>query len=79
MTPSTSQIHPCPAPSASDGPQEHRPLPTVVPFRASAPRRFRRADDVPEERGAILLFTGVRYERRPEPEPGTAEPQRRWS
>jgi hypothetical protein len=38
----------------------------VVPFAGPA-RRFRRADaDTP--RGAILLFTGIRYERMPEPD-----------
>jgi hypothetical protein len=39
---------------------------TVVTFPATA-RRFRRAD-AEAPRGAILLFTGIRYERMPEPE-----------
>ena len=45
-----------------------RPTATVVTFPAPA-RRFRRADaDADAPRGAILLFTGIRYERMPEPE-----------
>jgi len=60
-------------------PQERRPSATVVPFRAPATRRFRRAEETEAPRGAVLLFTGVRYERWSEPEADAALPQRRWS
>ena len=41
-----------------------RPTATVVTFPAAGRRRFRRTDDTaPDPRGAILLFTGIRYER----------------
>ncbi|MDB5644935.1 hypothetical protein [Methylobacterium sp.] len=43
-----------------------RPTNTVVTF-PTAGRRFRRQDEQ-APRGAILLFTGVRYERMPEPD-----------
>ena len=54
------------------GGQEARslPLPTasVVAFRQASVRRFRRDDENDgATRGEILLFTGVRYERMPEP------------
>jgi len=42
---------------------------TVIPFRMPATRQAPGADG---PRGEILLFTGVRYERRAEPTP---EPQ----
>ncbi|MDO9426223.1 MAG: hypothetical protein Q7T93_05270 [Methylobacterium sp.] len=46
-------------------------------FPAAGRRRFRRADDAaPDPRGAILLFTGIRYERMAEPET-PAEPDKR--
>ncbi|WP_375458431.1 hypothetical protein [uncultured Enterovirga sp.] len=35
----------------------------VVPFPVSNPQGPRRQDDGPDERGVLLLFTGVRYER----------------
>ncbi|WP_204262521.1 hypothetical protein [Methylobacterium sp. BTF04] len=45
-----------------------RPTATVVTFPQSHGRRFRRpADDEAATRGAILLFTGIRYERMAEP------------
>ncbi|MFD1301849.1 hypothetical protein [Methylobacterium marchantiae] len=45
-----------------------RPSASVVAFRQPAARRFRRdAEDDGALRGEILLFTGVRYERMPEP------------
>ncbi|KQP11305.1 hypothetical protein ASF28_09770 [Methylobacterium sp. Leaf99] len=54
-----------------------RPTATVVTFPAAGRRRFRRADDAaPDPRGAILLFTGIRYERMAEPE-NPAEPDKR--
>ncbi|CAA2101378.1 hypothetical protein MBUL_01146 [Methylobacterium bullatum] len=46
------------------------PLPaaSVVAFRQGSGRRFRRDDENDRAtRGEILLFTGVRYERMPEP------------
>lgn len=57
------------------------PLPTasVVAFRQGSGRRFRRDDENDRAtRGEILLFTGVRYERMPEPEI-SAPRQRRHS
>lgn len=57
------------------------PLPTasVVAFRQASGRRFRRDDENDDApRGEILLFTGVRYERMPEP-PMPAPRQRRHS
>ncbi|MCJ2081644.1 hypothetical protein [Methylobacterium sp. J-090] len=54
-----------------------RPTATVVTFPAEGRRRFRRTDDtVRDPRGAILLFTGIRYERMAEPEK-PAEPDKR--
>lgn len=45
-----------------------RPTASVVPFRQSAVRRFRREDESADGMaGEILLFTGVRYERMPDP------------
>ncbi|WP_155912070.1 hypothetical protein [Methylobacterium sp. 77] len=45
-----------------------RPTASIVAFQQPAARRFRRDDeDGGAARGAILLFTGVRYERMPEP------------
>ena len=59
-----------------------RPTATVVTFPAAGRRRFRRADEAaPDPRGAILLFTGIRYERMVEADladPETpAEPDKR--
>lgn len=48
----------------------------VIPFDAAAGRRPRREDDA--QRGQILLFTGVRYERLPDAD-APAIPQRRRS
>ena len=55
-----------------------RPGAVLLPFRPIA-RRPRRTD-APDGAalGAILLFTGVRYERSAEAEDAPA-PQRRWS
>lgn len=39
----------------------------VVPFAAPSGRERRRNTEAAEARGAILLFTGVRYERMPQP------------
>lgn len=53
------------------GSTEHAPgdaTATVVTFRPSAARRFRRGAAADAPRGEILLFTGIRYERAPEPE-----------
>lgn len=51
------------------GQAPERPTATVVTFPQGHPRRFRRsADAEPAARGAILLFTGIRYERMAEPE-----------
>ncbi|MFE1603086.1 hypothetical protein [Methylobacterium sp. ID0610] len=55
------------------GGQKFRGTATIVPFPASAPRT-RRPETAEPERGAILLFTGVRYERPCEPAPRPAEP-----
>ncbi len=45
-----------------------RPSASVVELRRPLARRLRRGDDGTETaRGQILLFTGVRYERMPEP------------
>lgn len=41
----------------------------VIPFTATHPRRARPAAANAQARGEILLFTGVRYERMPEPNP----------
>ncbi|KQP28621.1 hypothetical protein ASF27_07095 [Methylobacterium sp. Leaf102] len=41
-----------------------RPTATVVTFPRDGRRRFRRSADAAQDpRGAILLFTGIRYER----------------
>ena len=71
MTPTTMPASASPEPG-------RRPQAVVLPFRPIA-RRARRGeapDDAPL--GAILLFTGVRYER-PLSAEDTAGPQRRWS
>ncbi|GJE62151.1 hypothetical protein [Methylobacterium trifolii] len=41
-----------------------RPMGALVPFAPSAARRVRREPAADEPRGEILLFLGVRYERR---------------
>lgn len=43
--------------------EPERPTATVVTFPGAAPRRFRRNGAAQDPRGAILLFTGIRYER----------------
>jgi hypothetical protein len=57
---------------------------TVVAFRSSETRSKRAAPSAGEQRGAILLFTGVRYEREigdgplmafPRPQSDPAKPQ----
>ena len=71
MTPTTMPASASPEPG-------RRPGAVVLPFRP-AQRRTRRAEaagDAPL--GAILLFTGVRYER-PIAAEDAAAPQRRWS
>lgn len=46
-----------------------RPTATVVTFPQGHARRFRRpAEDEVGAHGAILLFTGIRYERMAEPD-----------
>ncbi|TGD94830.1 hypothetical protein EU555_30720 [Methylobacterium nonmethylotrophicum] len=62
------------------GPQR-RPSADIIPFRTGRPRRAegRAADPHAADavRGTILLFTGVRYERLPDPaEPGLPAPGR---
>jgi hypothetical protein len=49
----------------------------IVAFPGSAPRRFRREVEPDAERGQILLFTGVRYERMPEAETSPTRRRRR--
>ena len=50
----------------------------VIPFPRPAPRRFRRETaECGDGLGRILLFTGVRYERMPEPAPREAAPRKR--
>lgn len=50
----------------------------IVAFPGSAPRRFRReAAESDAARGQILLFTGVRYERMPDPDTGVDRRRRR--
>ncbi|MDP4026225.1 hypothetical protein Q8W71_26720 [Methylobacterium sp. NEAU 140] len=44
--------------------QRERPRGVLVPFPAPGARRPRRAPRAGEARGEILLFLGVRYERR---------------
>lgn len=36
---------------------------SILPFAHATGRRFRRVAEMTEPNGAILLFTGVRYER----------------
>jgi hypothetical protein len=53
---------------AGGSPSTERPAGAVVAFPGPGPRRFRRGDVASDEaRGEILLFTGVRYERMPDP------------
>jgi hypothetical protein len=47
---------------------------TLIPFPSSASRAARAPLRDDEPRGDILLFTGVRYERQVEPNPGPFEP-----
>jgi hypothetical protein len=54
------------------GPQ-HRTTADIVPLSAAV-RRPRRDDAETEPRGTILLFTGVRYERCPDPAPAPVAP-----
>lgn len=61
---------------------KRRPSADVIPFPVARPRPLAGAStDVPSAapvRGTILLFTGVRYERLPDPaEPGRPAPERR--
>ncbi|SFV09817.1 hypothetical protein SAMN02799631_04960 [Methylobacterium sp. 174MFSha1.1] len=63
------------------GPQR-RPSADIIPFPRLAARAVAggSADSHPADavRGTILLFTGVRYERLPDPaEPGLPAPERR--
>ena len=46
---------------------------TVLAFRPVS--RSRRESDPSPERGTVLLFTGVRYERWAEPSPADADPE----
>jgi hypothetical protein len=46
----------------------------VIPFPNPAPRRVRIALRADEPRGEILLFTGIRYEWQPEPNPEPSAP-----
>jgi hypothetical protein len=48
---------------------EQRATAAILPFRGEPDRRARRAFEPDERRGEILLVTGVRYERAPEPGP----------
>ncbi|UMY18714.1 hypothetical protein MMB17_05155 [Methylobacterium organophilum] len=68
MTPSIKPRRKAPVPA--------RPTTNVVPFPAAAIRRFRR-DEAEGPRGAILLFTGVRYERLADDD--AAQRLRKWS
>lgn len=45
----------------------------ILPFRSLASRTPRRNPAAGEARGAILLFTGVRYERQLEPGPAPSD------
>lgn len=55
-----------------------RPTATVVTLPQSAARRFRRpSDEDAATRGAILLFTGIRYERMAEPDASAPRLRRR--
>ena len=63
-----------------DRASDRRPPDTIIPFSRTAPRRFRRGDiDADGPRGQILLFTGVRYERLPDPVTAPAAPKRKRS
>lgn len=46
----------------------------IVPFPDPASRAGRRPLAADEPRGAVVLFTGVRYERHPEMPPGPFGP-----
>jgi aspartate/methionine/tyrosine aminotransferase len=62
----SAKTHPAEA-SAGQG-DRSLPMTGVVAFRQATGRRFRRDDETDgTPRGEILLFTGVRYERMPEP------------
>lgn len=52
---------------------EQRVTATIVPFRAHA-RPVDRPDSADPRRGTVLLFTGVRYERLPDPAPLESPP-----
>ncbi len=61
---------------------KRRPSADVIPFPVASPRPVAGSPtDSPSAdpvRGTILLFTGVRYERLPDPaEPGRPAPERR--
>jgi hypothetical protein len=47
---------------------------TVIPFPGSVARAARSPLRDDEQRGEILLFTGVRYERQIDPNPEPIEP-----
>lgn len=62
------------------GPTSEHSGSAVVAFPGPGPRRFRRSDPSTEEiRGEILLFTGVRYERMPDPVTAPTSLRRRRS
>jgi hypothetical protein len=46
----------------------------VIPFPDAATRALRTAPASNGPRGEILLFTGIRYEWRPEPSPAPSAP-----
>ncbi|ACA15647.1 hypothetical protein M446_1119 [Methylobacterium sp. 4-46] len=52
---------------------EHRVTGKIVPLRASA-RPARRPDAAEHPGATVLLFTGVRYERMPDPAPLACPP-----
>lgn len=54
--------------------REEKPSAAILPFRSLSARGPRRAPILGEARGAILLFTGVRYERQPECGPTPSDP-----
>ena len=46
----------------------------VIPFPDAAARALRATPAINGPRGEILLFTGIRYEWRPEPSPAPSTP-----
>ena len=57
------------------GKARKRSMQTVIPFPEKALRPLRPPPRADERPGEILLFTGIRYERQPEPGPDPSTPR----